>query len=176
MTDTQRTEATEGRILSRWTPSRLGYRHLASVTLVGTYVVMLLGAYTSAIGAGLSCPDWPTCYGTWIPFLRPEIIASSSYSALQIFAEWAHRGLAMLVGFLILGTAIAAWRTHRDHPIVVWSAILAIGLLPVQVLLGGLTVTRSLQPVIVTTHLGVATLIILSLATTTTVAWIQPRS
>ena len=50
---------------------------MAGVTLVGTSLVMLLGAYTSAIGAGLSCPDWPTCYGTWVPFLQPEIIADS---------------------------------------------------------------------------------------------------
>lgn len=176
MTDTQRTESTIEQILSRRGPAGLGYRHLASVTLVGTYVVMLLGAYTSAIGAGLSCPDWPTCYGTWIPFLQPKIIANSPYSALQIFAEWAHRGLAMAVGFLILGTAIAAWRTHRDHPLVVWSATLAIAFLPIQVLLGGLTVTRDLQPFIVTTHLGVATLIIISLSITTVVAWIRTRN
>lgn len=64
MTDTQRTDSTIRWISPRWTPSRIGYRHLAGVTLVGTYLVMLLGAYTSAIGAGLSCPDWPTCYGT----------------------------------------------------------------------------------------------------------------
>ena len=37
----------------------------------------------------------------------------------------------MAVGFLILGTAIVAWRTHREHRLVVWSATLAIGLLPV---------------------------------------------
>jgi cytochrome c oxidase assembly protein subunit 15 len=176
MTDTQRTASTVKQILSKQNPGRLGYRHLAGVTLVGTYVVMLLGAYTSAIGAGLSCPDWPMCYGTWVPFLQPEIIANSPYSALQIFAEWAHRGLAMVVGFLILGTAIAAWRTHRDYPLVVWSATLAIVLLPVQVLLGGLTVTRDLQPFIVTTHLGVATLIVLGLTITTVVAWIRAQN
>ena len=67
--------------------SRFAFHHLAGVTLLGTYVLMLLGAYTSAIDAGLSCPDWPTCYGTWIAFLQPEIVANSPYSAWQIFAE-----------------------------------------------------------------------------------------
>ena len=155
--------------------SRLQYYHLAGVTLVTTYIVMLLGAYTSAIGAGLSCPDWPTCYGTWIPFLQPEIIAKSPYSAVQILAEWAHRGLAMIAGFLILGTAIAAWSMYRDHQLIVWSAIAAIVLLPVQVVLGGLTVTENLKPIIVTTHLGVATLILLSLLTTFLTGWLAHR-
>jgi heme A synthase len=151
---------------------QLTFRYLAGGTLVGTYVLMLLGAYTSAIGAGLSCPDWPTCYGTVIPFLHPEIIADSPYSAWQIFAEWAHRGLAMIVGVLILGTAVAAWRTQRDRPVVVWSATSALILLPIQVALGRFTVTRLLQPVIVTAHLGVAVLILVGLTTTTLAAWL----
>lgn len=69
--------------------SPVTYAHLSGVTLVVTYVVMLLGAYSSAIGAGLFCPDWPTCSGTWVPLLHPEIVANSSYSALQIFAHGA---------------------------------------------------------------------------------------
>lgn len=122
---------------------------------------------------GLACLDWPRCYGTWVPFLQPSLIASSPYTPIQIFVEWAHRGLALLVGVLMLGTGIAAWRTQRHRPLVRWSATLAIVLLPVQIVLGGLTVTRSLQPFIVTSHLGVALLILLSLATTTVAAWLD---
>ena len=152
--------------------SPVTYSHLSGVTLVVTYAVMLLGAYTSAIGAGLSCPDWPTCYGTWVPFLHPEIVANSSYSALQIFAEWAHRGLAMTAGLLILGTTIGAWLAYRDKSLVTWSATGALVFLPIQVLLGGLTVTENLKPIIVTTHLGVATLILLCLVTTFLTGWL----
>lgn len=155
--------------------TRLAYRHLAGVTLIVTYTVMLLGAYTSAIGAGLSCPDWPTCYGTWVPFLQPSIIANSPYSGWQIFAEWAHRALAMTAGFLILGTAITAWRVAAEQPVVKWSAVTALGLLPLQVVLGGLTVTRRLQPIVVTAHLGVATLILLCLLTTVLARWLSAR-
>lgn len=154
--------------------SRLRYVHLAGGTLVVTYIVMLLGAYTSAIGAGLSCPDWPTCYGTWIPFLQPGIIANSPYSALQIFAEWAHRGLAFLTGLLILATAVTGWLFRPQEPLIKWSAMTALILLPIQVLLGGLTVTRELQPIIVTAHLGVAILILLCLLTTTLAAKLHP--
>ncbi|MFB6161112.1 MAG: COX15/CtaA family protein [Haloferacaceae archaeon] len=149
----------------------VGYSHLAGAVLVGTYVLMLLGAYTSAIGAGLSCPDWPTCYGTLVPFLHPGVVAQAPYSALQIFAEWAHRGLAALVGIGIVTTAVVAYR-RKDSTLVVRSAALAAALLPVQVILGGLTVTRALQPAVVVGHLAVATLILLSLLTTTVVDWV----
>ena len=154
---------------------RIPYRYLAGSTLVVTYVVMILGSYTGAIGAGLSCPDWPACYGTVIPFLDPSIVQNSPYTALQIFAEWIHRGLAMVAGFMILGTAIAAWRIHRDNPVIRWSATLALLLLPLQVVLGGLTVTENLDPFIVTSHLAFATLIIVMLTTTYVGSWVYSR-
>lgn len=159
-------------IRHRVSDSPVSYVHFSALTLVVTYFVMVLGAYTSAIGAGLSCPDWPMCYGTWVPFLHPDIVASSSYSVLQIFAEWAHRGLAMTAGFLILGTTVGAWVQYRDTRLIKWPATFALILLPAQVLLGGLTVTANLKPIVVTTHLGVATLILLSLLTTALTAWL----
>ncbi|WP_283102406.1 COX15/CtaA family protein [Haloplanus halobius] len=153
---------------------RLKYYHLSGSVLIGTYVLMLLGAYTSAIGAGLSCPDWPTCYGTVVPFLHPEIINSSPYTALQIFAEWAHRGVAMVVGLGILTTAGAAYRLQKQ-PLVRRAAAVALLLLPVQVVLGGLTVTANLQPLIVTSHLGTAIVILLMLCTTTVIDYVTHR-
>lgn len=152
-----------------------GFHHLSAVTLVGTYLLMILGSYTSAIGAGLSCPDWPACYGTVVPFLHPEIIATSPYSAVQIFAEWAHRGLAMVVGVLILSTAVAAWTTGQRR-VVLTPALFAALLLPVQVLLGGLTVTEGLEPVVVTSHLATATLILLLLSVATVGSWLLPET
>ncbi|WP_338904445.1 COX15/CtaA family protein [Salinibaculum marinum] len=137
---------------------------------------MVLGAYTSAIGAGLSCPDWPTCYGTWVPFLHSGVVADAPYTAVQIFAEWVHRGLAFALGFLILGTVIAAWRWQRDRRLVVGAATLAVALLPLQVYLGRLTVTELLQPVVVTGHLSVALLILLALSTATVGSWFGERT
>lgn len=156
--------------------SRVTYWHLSGITLASTYVLMLLGAYTSAIGGGLACPDWPTCYGTYFPFLHPGRFADAPWTFEQIFAEWAHRTWAAAVGPLILATAVGAWTVHRDDPIVRWSATAALALLPLQVILGGLTVTQKLEPFIVTSHLGTAILILLALAVTTLAAWMNDRN
>jgi heme A synthase len=146
---------------------------LAGATVVATLGVILLGAYTKAIGAGLSCPDWPTCYGTWIPFLHPEVMADAPYTAWQVFVEWAHRGLAAVTGVLILATALEAWRSDRGTPLARRAAAGAAVLLPIQVVLGGLTVTESLEPVIVTAHLGTAVLVFAGLVTTAVAARIE---
>ncbi|MFB6069980.1 MAG: heme A synthase [Halanaeroarchaeum sp.] len=160
-------------------PALLGgyvtYPTLVVGTTVLTWIVMMLGSYTGAIGAGLSCPDWPTCYGVLVPWFHPQVVADSPYTALQIFAEWFHRGMAMVAGILIVGVAIAAWRLYRDRPAVVWPAVLAVVLLPFQVVLGGLTVTEDLAPLIVTAHLGTATALLVMLGVSATAATLVHR-
>jgi len=176
MTDSQSLGSTFGTRFFGGDGPIVPFGWLANVTVVVTFVLMLLGAYTKAIGAGLSCPDWPTCYGTWIPFLQPEVYQDAAYTQWQIFVEWAHRGLAMITGFLILGTAVGAWRRKSLSRTGRLSAVFALGVLPIQVVLGGLTVTEQLEPLIVTSHLGAAILIFAALvATAVTVHESQPE-
>jgi cytochrome c oxidase assembly protein subunit 15 len=146
--------------------ARVQHWHVALLTLASTYVLMLLGAYTSAIGAGLACPDWPTCYGGLYPFSNPQAYHDAGYTGLQVFAEWAHRTWAAATGPLILATAVTALAFHRGRRLVTWPAVAAVVILPLQVILGGLTVTRDLQPFIVTSHLGTAILILVALTVT----------
>lgn len=170
MTDSQSYGSTFRTRLGGDGGSIVPFEWLAGVTVAATFVLMLLGAYTKAIGAGLSCPDWPTCYGTWVPFLQPEVYSDAAYTRWQIFVEWAHRGLAMITGFLILGTAFAAWRRESLPRLGRVSAVFALLVLPIQVVLGGLTVTERLEPVIVTSHLGTAILIFGALVATAVAA------
>jgi cytochrome c oxidase assembly protein subunit 15 len=110
---------------------RFRFRHLAAFTVGTTYVLMLLGVYTAGTATGLSCgAQWPVCGGG--PFgLFPPNLAS--------VAEWAHRFVAMVGGFAILGTAAAAWRGD-DRPTRA-ATLLAVALLPLQVAIGAVTVT-----------------------------------
>ena len=39
-----------------------GFKLAAAATLF-TFVVIILGAFTRLVDAGLGCPDWPACYG-----------------------------------------------------------------------------------------------------------------
>jgi len=97
-----------------------------------TYALMLLGVYTAAYGAGLTCgANWPFCDGA-VYGLFP--------ATFQSFVEWFHRLFAMIVGFVLLGAAGLAWRDGADRR-VRWAVTAAVALLPLQIGLGAVTVT-----------------------------------
>ena len=150
--------------------ARPGYRRLAALAVGFALVVVVFGAFVRLSNAGLSCPDWPTCYGrlTW-----PEHEAEIA-SANQAFPErpvesgkaWREQVHRFLAGGLIVATfALAAWSWRRrrepGHP---WKVPLAAALLIVfQALLGMWTVTWKLKPIVVMAHLlgGMATFALL---------------
>jgi len=71
----------------------LSAKFFSIVGIVFCFVVIALGAWTRLEDAGLGCPDWPLCYGSFLPF---------SHMNLRVFLEWFHRLDAFLVGILIL--------------------------------------------------------------------------
>ncbi|MDS0299429.1 COX15/CtaA family protein [Halogeometricum sp. S1BR25-6] len=123
-------------------------RRLVALTVPLTGFLMVLGVYTAAAGAGLTCAGrWPFCDG----FLG---LFPANWSS---FIEWFHRLVAMLVGFLILGTTVQAWRAGADRR-VRRSLALATILLPSQIILGALTVT-TYEWVILSAHFLTASII-----------------
>jgi cytochrome c oxidase assembly protein subunit 15 len=120
--------------------SALGRGFLALAVV--TYGLLVFGASVRVHGAGLSCPDWPLCFGEVIPQLD-----------FHIFLEWGHRVLASLVslGFLVLGGL--AMRSREARARVAGLLGVAAVVLGVQVVLGGLTVLHLLAYWSVTLHL-----------------------
>ncbi|MGV0024883.1 COX15/CtaA family protein [Phormidesmis priestleyi] len=113
---------------------------------IATLFLMALGSATRVMNAGLSCPDWPLCYGEFVP--REQM-------NLQVFLEWFHRLVATTIGFAaIILTAIAGWFRRALPSWTPWAASFALSLIVFQGVLGGLTVTELLRFDIVTAHLG----------------------
>lgn len=140
----------------------LRFRHLAATAAGMTFALILIGVYTAAAGAGLSCgAQWPLCDGGLFPQSWPS------------FVEWFHRLFAMLTGFVILGTTYAAWR-HTEDKRIRWGSAVALLVLPAQIVLGGLTVTVYAELIQVAHH-GAALVIFGALVATTAWAYDGPR-
>jgi len=125
-------------------------RSLVWKTAIATLILMAIGSATRVMNAGLACPDWPLCYGTLIP---------SQQMNLQVFLEWFHRLDAALIGISTLSlVGLTVWYRQVLPAWTPWMALLALGLILFQGVLGGLTVTQLLRFDIVTAHLGTALL------------------
>ncbi len=118
-------------------------RRIAWVTVGFTYFLIALGGTVRVSNSGLSCPDWPLCFGR--PYAPPEIHA---------LLEEAHRYTASVVSVLVIALAISALTWARKERQVLIPALIAPFFLVIQIVLGGLTVLWKLPPTIITAHLA----------------------
>ncbi len=120
-------------------PSRHFHR-LAWFAVLLALGIVVFGAFVRLSNAGLSCPDWPTCYGraTW-PVQAHEIVTANATfeRAVETHKAWreqVHRHLAASLGVLILVlTLIAVRRRRLGVATVAVAAALVAGSIPLYI-------------------------------------------
>jgi cytochrome c oxidase assembly protein subunit 15 len=134
-----------------WKRNESLLRVFAYGSVVSTYILIVIGGYVTTSNSGLGCGEsWPLCKGAVFPSLnKPEVVI-----------ELTHRLFNSVVGVFILGLAIVAWTRYRkENSIVILSTTSLVALIA-QVLLGMVTVTTSLNPVVSDAHLALASAIL----------------
>jgi protoheme IX farnesyltransferase len=127
------------------------FRVLSIATTALTLVLIAWGGLVRATGSGDGCPDWPKCFGRWIPRLEYHTLI-----------EYVHRSLAVVAGLAAVALAITAIvalakrRTEGIPPTAAWLAVSLAPLFAVQGALGGWVVLSGLDPAVVTIHFAVA--------------------
>ena len=143
------------------------------------FMIIATGGWVRISDAGESCPDWPTCFGTWGFDVsaedqeewweeNPDEVDSRGtghrYTSDQIFTEWLHRGLVGIIGILVIYSHYTAWslrneigeKTYKLH-------YLATVLLVMQAVVGYVTVELDNAPWTVALHLFMALMFTTSL-------------
>jgi len=96
------------------------FHRLAWVAVLLAFGIVVFGAFVRLSNAGLSCPDWPTCYGrvAWPVHAQDIATANASFErAVETHKAWReqlHRHLAASLGVLILVLALIAARRRRQ--------------------------------------------------------------
>ena len=151
-----------------------------TVVIIGiTILVIAAGGVIRIYDAGESCPDWPTCFGTWGFDIseedqkewfdeNPSEIdsrgSSHTYTSFQIFTEWIHR---LLAGALLGPLVILNWLLIRkDEELtneVKLASLISVLLIGWQGFLGYVTVRLDNLHWSVALHLASALLFLMSL-------------
>lgn len=134
------------------------------VSIALTYFLIFIGGLVRVSGAGLGCPDWPKCFGRWIPPINvselPADIDPSSFNFALAWIEYLNRLLGMVVGLSVLWVAVLAVMRHRKEKYILWPSLAAAVTVALQGYQGGKVVASFLAPYMVSMHMILALLLI----------------
>jgi len=133
-------------------------------TALSIYVLIVLGGLVASTNSGLACPDWPLCNGQVLPSLT-----------INVLIEFTHRVWTIEVTIAVMATMLMAWKFYKRMSRITLFATLTFALLLAQITLGMLTVQSRTLPMVVTAHLGMATLVFASALITSIFSFTNPR-
>jgi protoheme IX farnesyltransferase len=126
---------------------------------VGTYVLLLTGAYVRGAGASTACTAWPLCDGGSLPIFGAAAI------------HMAHRFVAAVVGVVVFVACYQAWRHRREAkglgPLAIVTAVVFVA----QVLVGAANPLTAFSPWALGAHPAMASLLWCCIVAMTVVAW-----
>jgi heme A synthase len=114
---------------------------LSLSSLFVLFGLIFIGGYVSSSGVGLTCPNWPLC---------PHGLIPSS----EFIIEYIHRSVAATSGVLVLLTMAFTLRSKIAPKPMKIASVIAGGAVVAQISLGGVVIVETLQPLLVTGHLG----------------------
>ena len=160
------------------------YQKLAAAALISVLFLIFVGATVRVTGAGMGCPDWPTCWGLLIPpthveqvdfdklpvekFQRkaermgrdPSTITRETlreeFNPRHVWTEFINRLCSLPVGFFALATFIAAFWQAKTRPKVFWLSFTALLLVLANAIMGARVVYSGISPGVLTSHLALA--------------------
>ncbi|WP_338874264.1 COX15/CtaA family protein [Spirosoma sp. SC4-14] len=152
------------------------FRSLALLTIVIVYLVVLAGGVVRGTGSGMGCPDWPKCFGRWIPptelsqlppnyqqIYGAKLKGEIEFNAVKTWIEYVNRLLGVLSGFFVFATLIASLSYLKKDKVVFWGSLAAFILIGLNGWLGSRVVATELAQYMITLHLLLAVLVVLAL-------------
>lgn len=154
----------------------LYFRRLGILAIFSIYLVILMGGLVRASGSGMGCPDWPTCFGQWIPPTDEsqlpvnyhEIYAERGYKNtnfnwVKTWIEYSNRLVGITVGLFIILTTWASRIYLKADKGIFYLSLSVLLLVCFQGWLGSVVVASHLKPFIITLHMLLALFIVVLL-------------
>ena len=131
-------------------------RGLAIASLVSQIGIVVTGGAVRLTGSGLGCPTFPRC--------TDDSYVNTPEYGIHGFIEFGNRLLTFVLAAIALATLVAVLRSRpRRRDLLEPAVVLFLGI-PIQALLGGITVLTELNPWVVMLHF-VASAVLIGVAT-----------
>lgn len=156
---------------SKTAPLELWYRRIARISVGAVLFLILVGGIVRSTGSGMGCPDWPKCFGLFVPPTQVDEIPQSffeshpqfeskTFNAFQTWTEYLNRLVGATIGLLMFITAALSLTFFLKDKRIFFLSLAAMLLTGFEGWLGKLVVDRNLAGGMITLHLLVAMLIL----------------
>ena len=135
-------------------------RNLLLAASIITYLLVTMGGIVCATRSTLGCPDWPACFGQFIPPTQTNAVI-----------EYTHRFIAALTTPLVIAAAVVGWRRSRSIKWISRPPMIAVVLTFAVIVFGAFAVLTGLPPAVAALDLGSALIVLALMIGTTVIAF-----
>jgi cytochrome c oxidase assembly protein subunit 15 len=139
--------------------NNLFFKSALSSTIL-SYLLIFVGGLVRVSGSGLGCPDWPKCFGRWVPPTSleqiPAHIDPTAFNIVLAWIEYGNRMLGVIVGVAIIIMTAIAIIYFRNNSKIFYSSITSLFLVAANGGLGAIVVSSVLNPFVVSLHMILA--------------------
>lgn len=152
------------------------FQRLIFYSIILTYTVILAGAIVRGTGSGLGCPDWPRCFGQWVPPTDISELAANyketykiagkeiaDFDPFKTWTEYINRLSGVVLGFFMILLFIQSLRVRKIEAALPWFCAGLLILVIIQGGVGAIVVSTHLKPFIITIHMVLAVLLLYGL-------------
>lgn len=145
------------------------YINFLKLTLAAVCFLILVGGVVRATGSGLGCPDWPKCFGQWIPPTDVSELPAdyknvfkvagkqiADFDAFKTWTEYLNRLLGAFIGLMIIGVVIFSYTFKGLKTGLILYSWAALFLVVFQGWVGSVVVQTHLAGYMITIHMFLA--------------------
>ncbi len=142
---------------------------LIGMAFVASLIFLIwVGSFVRSTGSGMGCPDWPKCFGMWIPptdvsqlpadyqVRYAESYGTTTFNAFKTWTEYINRLITGVVSALAILTVLFAFPLRRWNKHIFNLALTAFGLILMEAVIGAIVVQKNLHTGTVTIHAFIA--------------------
>jgi heme a synthase len=142
---------------------KMAFRRFSILSILSIYLLILAGGIVRSTGSGMGCPDWPKCFGRFIPptqaselplhyeeIYKEKLHGEVTFNATKTWIEYINRLLGAVTGLIILITTILGFKEGKS---IFLPCLAALLLVLANAVLGKYVVDSFLLPGVVTVHM-----------------------